>query len=254
MECKVKSLYKALNLLTYFDEEHKEVGVTELAEFSGMHKSSVHNILQTFELCGYVVQNIETRKYMLGGEILSLFARYKSTRSIDYRVIDNLRKISTLFGGSVYLVEKNNEETVFLCAEQSGYDKDDILAKEGMKLPMHCTSAGKVLLAFSSVEEKKKICSRTLNKYTEHTITDEQELLKVLEKIIYDGYAVGEEEYRSGHYCVAVPIIVGAEKVNYSIMLSKRQKISTYMLKRYLSELNYISREIGSILYEGSKK
>lgn len=47
---KVKSLYKALRLLDYFDDAHPDAGVTELAAYSGMLKSSVHNILQTFEL------------------------------------------------------------------------------------------------------------------------------------------------------------------------------------------------------------
>lgn len=93
MEQRVKSLYKALKLLSYFDEDHKEIGVTELAEYSGMLKSSVHNIMRTFEECGYVIQNSETRKYMLGGEIVSLFSRYKATRSIDYRVTEYLQRV-----------------------------------------------------------------------------------------------------------------------------------------------------------------
>ena len=39
LQPKVKSLYKALKLLDYFDSTHKETGVTELAEYSGLLKS-----------------------------------------------------------------------------------------------------------------------------------------------------------------------------------------------------------------------
>ena len=86
---KVKSLYKALRLLDYFDDAHPDAGVTELAAYSGMLKSSVHNILQTFELCGYVTQDSETSRYMLGGAAVSLFSRFKETRRIDYRFTDD---------------------------------------------------------------------------------------------------------------------------------------------------------------------
>ena len=116
MEQRVKSLYKALKLLTYFDEEHKEAGITELAEYSGMLKSSVFNIMRTFEECGYVKQDSDTRKYMLGGEIVSLFSRYKVTRSIDYRVTEYLQQIRNRFKVNTYLVERDGEKSsVFMC-------------------------------------------------------------------------------------------------------------------------------------------
>ena len=88
---KVKSLYKALRLLDYFDADHPDAGVTELATYSGMLKSSVHNILQTLALCGYVTQDSETSRYMLGGAAVSLFSRFKETRRIDYHITEYLQ-------------------------------------------------------------------------------------------------------------------------------------------------------------------
>lgn len=250
MEQRVKSLYKALKLLTYFDENHKEIGITELAEYSGMLKSSVHNIMRTFEECGYVKQNSDTRKYMLGGEIVSLFSRYKATRSIDYRVTEYLQQIRNLFEVNVYLVERNGDEAVYLCTEQSFYEKGDCLMKEGTRLPLHCTAGGKVLLGFSSVADKEAICSGELEAYTKNTITDGNILKEHLDKIIYDGYAVSNEEYQLGNYCVAVPVVAGAgySKVNYAVVIRRREPITPYLLKRYVSELKHVSKQIGSIL------
>ncbi len=256
MEQRVKSLYKALKLLTYFDENHKEIGVTELAEYSGMLKSSVYNIMRTFEECGYVKQSFDTRKYMLGGEIVSLFSRYKATRSIDYRVTEYLQKIRDLFGVNVYLVERNGDKAVYLCAEQAFYGKDDCIMKEGTKIPLHCTSGGKVLLGYSDVASKEAICQGELERFTKNTITDGTVLKDQLEKIIYDGYAVSNEEYQPGNYCVAVPIIAGAgySEVNYAVVIRRKEPITPYLLKRYVSELKHVSKEIGSILLGDNKQ
>lgn len=252
MEQKVKSLYKALKLLDYFDEEHKEAGVTELAEYSGMLKSSVHNILQTFEACGYVTQNQDTRKYMLGGTIVALFSKYKRTRSLDYRVTVELQKIRDMFDVNVYLAERDNEHVVYLCQELANYEKDDSLNKEGARLPLHCTAAGKILLAYAPVEEKKKICSGELKSFTENTITDKTVLWEQLEKALYEGYATSNAEYEENRYCVAVPIIVGAgyEVVHYAIVIRKNERIYEYQLKRYIAELKTIGREVGSLLLQ----
>ena len=147
---KVKSLYKALHLLDYFDQDHPDAGVTELAEYSGLLKSSVHNILQTFELCGYVTQSSETSRYMLGGAAVSLFSRFKATRKIDYRITEYLQSLRDMFHKNVYFAAKEQDAAVYLCAEQSFNHTGSPLSKEGAHAPLHATSLGKVLLGYST--------------------------------------------------------------------------------------------------------
>ena len=118
---KVKSLYKALHLLDYFDQDHPDAGVTELAEYSGLLKSSVHNILQTFELCGYVTQSSETSRYMLGGAAVSLFSRFKATRKIDYRITEYLQSLRDMF--------HKNAETLTAYTPQTITDPDALRAE-----------------------------------------------------------------------------------------------------------------------------
>ncbi len=247
-EPKVKSLYKALKLLEYFDDRHKEAGVTELAEYSGLLKSSVHNILQTFELCGYVTQNSDSSKYMLGGAAVSLFSRYKETRKIDYRITEYLQHLRSQFDANVYFGEKDQDTAVYLCAEQAFYAKGNYLSKEGARVPLHCTSIGKILLGFSTVEEKEKFYQKPLKQYTPNTITDPEKLREEMDRIIYDGYALTNSEYQEGMYCIAVPVMMGDAPVRYAIAIGTREPISHYMHNLYLSELKHVSREIGGIL------
>ena len=50
---KVSSLVKAMKVLECFSMKQPELGVTEIAKSLGLQKSTVHNILSTFETMGY---------------------------------------------------------------------------------------------------------------------------------------------------------------------------------------------------------
>jgi len=64
----VQVLQRAMRLLTTFDHEHPEMGVTELAQRLDLHKATVHRILFTLELEGFVQQNPATGKYRRGAD------------------------------------------------------------------------------------------------------------------------------------------------------------------------------------------
>ena len=67
---KVSSLVKAMKVLECFSMKNPELGVTEIAKQLGLQKSTVHNILSTFETMGYLIQNPTTGKYSLGVRLL----------------------------------------------------------------------------------------------------------------------------------------------------------------------------------------
>jgi DNA-binding IclR family transcriptional regulator len=77
----------------------------------------------------------------------------------------------------------------------------------GRRAPLHCTALGKVLLAYLSAEERKKILSKkVLPQLTENTITDKRELEKELGKVRGQGFALDREENEKDVCCVAAPI------------------------------------------------
>ena len=75
-----------------------------------------------------------------------------------------------------------------------------IIPEIGVKLPLHCTSQGKLLLAY--LPDRKIISmlrDKQLIQYTPHTIVDTDRLLTEISEIRSMGYAVedGEYKYRS---------------------------------------------------------
>ena len=71
-DSQVKSLARALQVLECFSVEQPELGPSEIARMLGMQKSTVYNILSTFQRCEYLVQNPQTSKYYLGMKVLHL--------------------------------------------------------------------------------------------------------------------------------------------------------------------------------------
>ena len=80
-EIKVKSLQKALEILNLFTEK-PVLGVTEVSEYFGLYKSTVHNILSTLKAMEYLEQDEETGKYRLGIQIFNLSKALGDTYSI----------------------------------------------------------------------------------------------------------------------------------------------------------------------------
>ena len=66
----VKSLHKAIAVLECFTTQEPELSITEISSKLGLYKSTVHNIVSTFEQHGYIERNPQTNKCHLGMKVL----------------------------------------------------------------------------------------------------------------------------------------------------------------------------------------
>jgi DNA-binding IclR family transcriptional regulator len=76
----------------------------------------------------------------------------------------------------------------------------------GRRTPLHCTAAGKVLLAFALPADQRRLLELPLTRETERTITDVTELGAQLEQARVRGYAQTQEELEDGLNAVAAPV------------------------------------------------
>jgi len=87
-------------------------------------------------------------------------------------------------------------------------------SRPGTLAELHCSSTGKVLLAFALFEHVEEIISaHPLNRHTPRTITSLRALRQALDEIRHVGYAVDEEEYHPGVRCLAAPVRDASGKV-----------------------------------------
>src|SRR5438552_9532435 len=77
----------------------------------------------------------------------------------------------------------------------------------GKRADLHCTSLGKVLLAYSSdAIVRDFLAADSFAKYTDVTITSRAAFKEELVKVRQKGYAVDDEEEEPGVRCVGVPV------------------------------------------------
>lgn len=243
-----KSLYKAIKLLDYFTVDNPERGITELAELSGMYKSSVHNIVTTFEKCGILEKNSINNRYKLGLKILQL--NYNLCSSNDLRNIMQpyMERVSNYGNETVYLAVPSGSEVLYLNA-QYPIGRTPGRSIIGVKAPMYCTGVGKAMLAYLPEEVLDEIVANGFNKYTSNTISDIVTLKKELELIRKRGYAIDNMEHEYGIKCVAVPIKnIRGEVVAALSTSGPSLRFSDQKIQEYANLLTGISLELSKII------
>src|SRR5262249_26481644 len=85
----------------------------------------------------------------------------------------------------------------------------------GTRLPAFATSMGRVLVAGLGAEELHRLLERAspLPKYTPKTITDPVALLREIELVRRQGWALVDQELETGLRSIAAPIVDGSGRV-----------------------------------------
>lgn len=230
---KVKSLYKAIKLLNYFDFEHPQRGISELAQLSGMLKSSVYNIISTFEECAIIEKDCKTNRYHLGLKILELsnvLSRDDVFRQIIKPYMD---QIAQKTGEVVFLATPYGTKIIY---REVAYPNICISTRiiKGVTAPMYCTSIGKAILAYQDQEFIQRVIDEGLKSFTPNTITEPSIFRMELEKIRVQGYALDNMEHEYGIKCVGVPImnedgtLIGALSISGPSLRFEDKKIQEY--------------------------
>jgi len=121
----------------------------------------------------------------------------------------------------------------------------------GKRAPLHCTALGKLLLAYLTEEERRKILEqKALPPLTENTITDKRELEKELNKVREQGFALDREENEKNVCCVAAPIRNHQGRVIAALSISSPtfridKKIQDNLKEALLMTSEKISQRLG---------
>lgn len=244
----IQSVAKAMSLLDVLAASPAAMSLAEISAQTGWPKSTIHGILSTMRDYSVISQDEEGR-YQLG---IRLF-EYGCTLSNSWTIIDiakpYIQHISYSTGEAVFLSILDRGEVITL-------DRADnrtglwISAEMGCRLPVHCTSQGKLFLAFMSDTERNMILKRTpLEAYTNHTITTKQEFEAELVRIREQGYATENGEYKTGLRSVAAPIFDQDGAVRYAIgIIGMFRQIESEQFSRAINIVLETAKKISNAL------
>ena len=205
-ESKVHSLSKAIDLLDLLCAKENGIRLSELSAATGYPKSTVHALLSTMRDRGLVDQ-LDDGRYAPG---IRLF-EYGSavSRGLDISAIARpyLQKLAsqTSANAVISMLDGTGVVSFDYAASPTGVQ---ILPQIGVRLPLHATSQGKLMLAaLPEAKAERVIRKSALQPYTPHTL-DAESLLRELPLIRERGYAVEDGEYKIGLRSVSAPVNV----------------------------------------------
>jgi DNA-binding IclR family transcriptional regulator len=229
----VQSVDRALTIIKIVSSRKEGIGVTELANKLGLNKSSIFRLLETLAAHGFIEQNKETKKYKLGYQFLELSTRLLESIDIRQEAVPYLRQLEEISNEVIHLVIYSQKEAVYI-EKLEGNETLRMHSQVGRRAPIHCTSAGKVILAQLPIAEVKEIIQqRGLPRHTEKTITTEIELFENLSMIRNQGFGIEREENETGITCIAAPIfnhrgeVAGAISISGTSLRMNDEKIAS---------------------------
>lgn len=170
-------------------------------------KTSAYDIVTTLAEMGMVnVDRGQRQRYTIGLTAYRIGINY--TNNLDFiGVIEpELKSFAKETGKTVFFGVRSDCEVVYICKAEP---ENPIIttATVGTKNPMYCTSLGKVILAYSDETTRDQLIKGiTFHKKTERTITTRESLLKELEKVKEQGYALDEREVEEHMECAGAPV------------------------------------------------
>lgn len=197
----VRRALRALELIS----EHGELGVTELGRKLDVHKATASRLIATLAERGFVERDPISEKYRLGFGLISLAGAAVGGNDLVRAARPILDDLAERTHETVNLGVLSGESVVYI-DQVTGTRSIVSVSWVGQRTPLHCTSNGKVLLAYATDAERERMLSMPLTRLTPRTITDLRKLRAQLAEVRARGYAQTLEELEEGLNAVAAPV------------------------------------------------
>lgn len=192
-------------------EEFGGAGVTEIAHELDIAPSTVHRHLSTLYDREYAIKegdryHISTRFLKLGQECQNRHKIYQMSEKIVEELAEETEERAQFL-----IEEHDNAVYLHIARGQHSVNTTPGLARA---IPLHVGSSGKTLLAFGHENRIEEYIERTtFERFTEHTVTNPDELREELAEIKERGYAYNDQEFIKGLRSVSVPVRSVDERV-----------------------------------------
>lgn len=202
----MQTVERALRVLERVASFPRPASLTEVANAAGLHPSTTYRLLGTLVQTGYVTRDGRTGLYRLGLKLLQISHALEDQMDIRVIALPVMERIVAQEDETVSLVIRTGSAAVVIELVQSTQMIRSV-ASVGADGPLHCTAAGKILLAWLKQTEIHALLSEApLVRYTARTITDSHLFLSELEKVRTQGVAFSRGEHSYDLIAIAGPI------------------------------------------------
>jgi DNA-binding IclR family transcriptional regulator len=171
-----------------------------------LNKSTVLRLLNVLEQRGYVEKDRAGGGYQIGPRIIEIGLGAAARLDLLQRARPFLERLVRESGETAHLGVLRDGKALSLANVESPRTLRTP-ATVGGRSPAHCTSIGKVILAYRpAADVDELVATHGLKKYTDQTITTRAGFRAELERVRRQGYGMDNEEFERGLRCIGAPV------------------------------------------------
>lgn len=200
------ALDKALAVLEAITAQAQPVGLPDLSARLDLPRQTVHRVLMQLEAAGLIVRDPSRDRFSVGPRfsMLALAALQTHNQAAPIRAI--LQALVDEIEETCNIGALDGMQFVYLERVECQWSLR-VHLQAGSRVPAHCTSGGKVMLAHLDERVRAMLFRNVkLKAFTSRTITQVGELEQELADIRERGFALNNQEFTDGVVGMAVPI------------------------------------------------
>jgi DNA-binding IclR family transcriptional regulator len=210
---------RAFAVMEIVARSERPVALSEIVEQSGLPGPTAFRILSMLESAGLVQREPTGKTYGVGHRLARFGLDVITNNSVraERRVI--LRHLVDEIGETCNLAMFGGDEIIYIDRIETDWSLKAEL-KPGSRVPLHCTSSGKLFLSqMPKAKRRRMLESLSYKRYTDNTITDIDLLESQVERIAATKVGTNNEEFQAGVIGVAVPVMDAKGRMLASIAL-----------------------------------
>lgn len=244
----VLSLARGLDVIRSFDEDAPEMTLSQVAKRTNMPRAAARRFLHTLRTLGYVAS--DGHKFRLTPQVLSLGYAFLSSMTIWEVAQPFMEEVSQRVHESCSMSVLEGNDIVYVARVPTKRIMSVALGI-GTRLPAHCTSMGRVLLANLPDDALDAYFSTSERQaFTDSTVTDEAALRDILDQVRVQQFALIDQELELGVRSIAVPLHDKTGRVLAGLNASGHaaRVTSQEMEEDFLPHLRQATKEIAALL------
>jgi len=213
-------LDRAVCILECFRPERTDLRLVEIANATGLHKSTLYRLLEAMRSHRLIGFDTESGRYYPGLRLFEFGSLAAGRFDLERHAHPTLEHLATVSGETAHLCVLDGSDVVYV-AKVECTQTLRIPSAVGQRNPAYCTGVGKAILAFLAPQQiESYLASTALKPFSKRTFTSSRELKANLRQVAIRGYAVDDEERAEGVRCVAAPVRSHAGEVIAAISIA----------------------------------
>lgn len=198
---------KALLLLDHLSAYPSGVPLSTLSRETGFPLSTCHRLAAALIRDGFATFDEDSKRYSLGLKVFSLAQYVAHRRGFAGSALPALEELTGQTRETSLMSVRSGHHQLYVHHVQ-GPQQVSVIGTPGALGPLHCTSMGKVLVAFAPDAERKSLVDDLdLVAATPRTISDRGAFAEMIDQVREEGYAVADEEHEIGIRALGVPVL-----------------------------------------------